>query len=269
MNKPNLSQSLLKAYYQYINDKMCGLFLYNRYFLKKQTPKTPEQAEGIYFEYKATGYYHKEEGIPIAKKAYAGTARERLDVGYERAEQSAKLFKEIIKHYKIKILTAGERMEYNEASGLLDLRAVWNKKECIIDVKYTGLIDDKWSDYGWDTETLPLRKQTMLQPVMYKYLDRKINGSHNIPFYFFIFDSNNPKRAKIIETNVEDEAIDVFEVQFVDKMKKYVDFHHKNPDELQAKPTVDRCATCPFFTDCPKKVTIPGIETIDFGIADF
>ena len=266
MQKPNLSQSLLKAYVDYYDDNVrgCGLKIRKQYFEKLPTPSSDAAKLGIYFEYKATDYVREGDPIPQPKMVYAGTSKEKYAVDYERAAESADLFKEIVKKHNIEILKIGEYMSHDGCSGISDIRAKWKGEECIIDLKYSALIDDKWSEYGWHTESLIYKSKQLLQPIHYKYLINKIMGIEDIPFYYFIFSSKDPKKAKIIKTNIQPEHLQLHEDVFVPKMKNYIDFHYNNPEKLEARPNYIRCLECPFYDTCDKKTDVPLIEQIHY-----
>lgn len=264
--KPNLSQSLLKAYVDYYDDNVrgCGLKIRKQYFEKLPTPSSEAAKLGIYFEYKATDYVREGDPIPQPKMVYAGTSKEKFAVDYERAADSALLFKDIAKKHNIEIITKGEYMSYDGCSGISDIRAKWKGEECIIDLKYSALIDDKWSEYGWHTESLVYKSKQLIQPIHYKYLVKHTMGVEDMPFYYFIFSSKDPKKAKIIKTNIQEEHIQLHEDVFVPKMKGYIDFHYNNPEKLEARPGYIRCLECPFFDNCDKKADVPLIEQIDY-----
>ena len=244
MQKPNLSQSLLKDYLDYYDEtvKSCGLAIRKRHFEKIPTPQSDVQKLGVYFEYMATGYCHDPNNPPQAEISYKGTAREKMAADYERATKSAELYKEIIKKHGIEIIKYGE--------------------ECIIDLKFTALFDDKFNDYGWHTDSLVYKSKLLLQPIHYKYLIKKIHGIENIPFYFFIFSSKDPEKVKIIKTTIQEEHVNLHEEITVEKMKRYINYHYNNPDSLEARPNYIRCKDCAFHDDCDKRADVPLIEEI-------
>jgi hypothetical protein len=266
MQKPRLSQSLLKELVSYYdaNENGCGLVIFKKYFEGKSTPQSAVQKLGTYFEYKATEYVRAGDPIPEPEMVYKGTAKEKLAADYEKANQSAQLFKEMVKKHGIEITKVGEYMLYDGCSGISDVRAKWNGEDCIIDLKYTSLIDDKFNEYGWHTESLVYKPKLLLQPIHYKYLIKGIEGIENIPFYFFIFSSKDPDKAKIIKANIQDEHITLHEEQYVSKMKRYIDFFYNNPDKLEARPTYQRCQGCHFFNECDKRAEVPLIEEIHY-----
>lgn len=266
MQKPNLSQSLLKAYLDYYSEdaKGCGLALYKQYFEKKRTPQTDTQRLGVYFEYLCTGYLREGDQVPEPDMVYKGTAKEKMSVDYERATKSAQLFKRIMEEHKIEVLSFGEYMIHEGVSGISDIHAKFNGEECIIDIKYSGLFDDKFSDYGWHTESLVYKSKLLLQPIHYKYLAKKTKGIDNIPFYFFVFSSKDPEKAKIIKTNIQEEHVELHGSITIPKMKKYVEHHFKNPSSLEARPSYLRCKECPFAEECDKKTTVPLVEEVHY-----
>ncbi len=266
MQKPNLSQSLLKAYLDYYDEnvKGCGLALHKQFFQKLPTPQSDTQKLGIYFEYLCTGYVREGDQIPEAELVYKGTAKQKMGAEYERATKSAELFKKMVDEHKIKILKYGEYMSHNGVSGISDIRAEWNGEECIIDIKYTSLFDDKFSEYGWHTESLVYKSKLLLQPTHYKYLMSQISGIPNMPFYFFIFSAKDPEKAKIIKVNVQEEHINLHGTITIPKMLRYVEYHSKNPEALEARPSYLRCKECAYFDNCDKKTVIPLIEEIHY-----
>jgi hypothetical protein len=263
MQKPNLSQSLLKSYVSYYDPEVNegGLYIWKSSFEKQKVPQSDVQKLGVYFEYLCTGYVRAGDEIPQPEMVYKGTAREKMAADYERATESAKLYQTIIEKHNIEILTKGEYLSYDGSSGILDLRANWGGEECIIDIKYTSLFDDKFNPYGWHTESLIYKSSQLLQPIHYKYLIEKMEGKENIPFYYFIFSSKDSSKAKIIKTTIQEEHIAIHD-SYVKKMKGYIDFHFANPEKLEARPTYLRCKECPFFQSCDKRAEVPNIEEI-------
>lgn len=264
MNKPNLSKSLLSDYVSYYDPEIkgCGLYLYRKSFLREPIPQTDTQKLGIYFEYLCTGYLREGDEIPQAEMVYKGTAKEKMAADYEKATKSAALFKTIIEKHGIEIIGVGEYLYHDGCSGILDIRAMWKGVECIIDLKYTALFDDKFNPYGWHTESLVYKSSLLLQPIHYKYLISKMEGKDDIPFYFFVFSSKDPEKAKIIKTNIQEEHLYIHEENYVNKMKRYIDYHFEHPEKLEARPSYMRCKECPYFDSCDQRAEVPLIEEI-------
>jgi hypothetical protein len=263
MEKPKISQSLLKSFTAYHDDNIrdCGQKLIYQYFMKLPTKSTDVMKLGIYFEYKCTGYAPKPEDTPKPDKVYVGTSKERISDNYARAEKSALLFKDILRHHKIQINGFAKSLEHDGCTGLVDIIANFNGEDCIIDLKYTALIDDKFNDFGWHTPSLQYKSSLMIQPIHYKWLASKIYGKE-YPFYFFIFSSKNEDDAKIIRTNIQEEHLQLHEEVVIKKAKQYVDFYFNHPEKLEARPSYNRCRNCSFYDICDKKAMLPTIEDI-------
>lgn len=259
---PKISQSLIKGYYDYLQGKSCGILFREKYINKNpdaQTPPSNAMKLGIYFEYRATGALPKDKKIPEAEVVYKGQAREKLSEAYLRAEESAKKFKQILSHYKIKIKKIGHYLSDGNIDGVVDIWAEWDGQDVFIDLKYSGLIDDKWNEMGWELESLPLKDSIMIQGVHYKILAKNVLGIDDIPFYYFVFDMGDPNNIRIIKQNVDETRLLSHEA--VIRNVKY-----KLSDNIQngfkANPTMQRCHECPLKSSCEYAVNYPLIDEI-------
>jgi len=258
MNMSNfkVSQSLIKGFTDYLNDKECGL-LFKAKYLDKIVESKPSDAmkEGIYFEYLCTGGLPRNGEIPQPDRLKSG----ELTVAYKRAEEASKLFKRIISHYKIKILKIGYVLGDEEKNGILDILAEWNGEKVIIDLKYSGLIDDKWNEMGWETESLSMKDSLMIQGVHYKILAKDILGIEDIPFYYFIFNSKDPSDMKIIRQNVDGDKF-FFHRTAIDKVKEQIE--KELFTGFKPLPDYRRCKDCPLFEKCEVKAEFPLITEV-------
>ena len=257
-----ISQSLMKAYVDYLNEKECGLFFKANYIDKDpeaQKPPSDAMKVGIYFEYLCTGALPKSGVIPEPEMAYKGTNREKLAAPYERAQQSAEVFKQIIDHYNIKILDKGIYLETNEMNGVADILAEWDGEQVFIDLKYSGLIDDKWNEMGWDLESLHLKDSIMIQGVHYKLLAERVWGIDNIPFYYFVFSSQDPNNVKIIRQEVDESRKQAHVVAINNVMGK---IKNDLANGFKPLPSLSRCNSCPISHKCKHKVNYPLIDEV-------
>jgi len=262
MNLPKISQSLMKSYVDYLNEKECGIVFKGKYIDKDpdaQTEPTEAMLTGIYFEYLCTGALPKSGEIPEPEMSYKGTAREKMAAPYERALLSSRNFKKIIDHYGIKIKNVGLYLQHDEINGVIDIHAEWDGRDVFIDLKYSGLIDDKWSDSGWDTDSLHMKDSLMVQGVHYKLLAEKCLGIYDIPFYYFVFSSKDPDDIKIIRQEVDET-----------KMQNHVVAIHNVLGRLRNDisngftplPSLKRCKSCGLAPKCQFKVDVPLIDEI-------
>jgi len=267
MDKENIriSQSLLKALTKYAEKKECGLVIEAQYIDGVPSVATPAQALGNWFEYKCTGALPPYNPvIPEPKVLKSG----KLAVAYERMMHQVQNFKTAVEYYNVKIEKAGFDMKFNNITGTADILAEVDGKKVIIDIKSTALFDDKWNDFGWNTEHLAgaFRPKIGLltQAVHYKWLYKNIYGE-NPDFYFWVFSTQNSHDFKIIKVNIEE---DLFEEHSKD-IKYGLDYlKHSIENGFKAYPNLSKCAKCFLREKCNAKITVPTVSQVDFGLEE-
>jgi hypothetical protein len=259
---PKISQSLIKAYQNYNTGEECGLFFKARYIDKDPeafVPMTDVIRLGVYFEYMATGSLPRDGVVPEPDMVYKGKANEKMSADYERATKSAERFKKIIDKYGIIIKKTGVVLDDGECNGILDILAEWDNREVIIDLKYTSLIDDKWSDMGWNVDALSEKNKIMVQGVHYKMLAKNVWGIDDIPFYYFVFSSKDPDNIRIIEQNV-DEVTAASHLVSISTLQQNLEYNFRFG--FTAYPSIQKCSKCPINHKCEKAVDYPLIDQI-------
>lgn len=271
MSKIYINQSLVKDLVKYQNGTLCGLVFTNKWILNQFGGGTKSNSLGHYFEYLCTGALAKGES-EAPKPEY--TKKGELSADFELARKQSIFFHELMTKYGIKLISAGDKVLADEKwIGTLDILAQWEsignyidfefgednpEKKVIIDLKYSGLLEDKWSEFGWNTDTLPKKQGTMLQAKHYKFLFWKKYG-FNPPFLFFVFDTKEVGKVKVINVDIEDWELEQHEV-FLEKAKKY--FEHQMKIGFEPKPKYDSCIKCKYANWCNFKVTTPPVITI-------
>jgi hypothetical protein len=251
-----VSQSLIKAYTDYLNGKLCGLLFKAKYIDKSvEFVASDAMKEGIYFEYLATGSLPKSGQTPVPEFNTKG----QLTTPYIRIKEAVELFKKVIKHYNIKILKVGYELADEEKSGVIDIWAEWDGVKCIIDLKYSGLLDDKWNELGWDLESLPMKDSLMIQGVQYKLLVKDILGIDDVPFYYFVFNSKDPSDMKIIRQNVDPDKF-FFHRTAISKVQEEIE--KAMYSGFKAIPDYRVCKDCPLFSTCTERAEMPLINEV-------
>lgn len=262
-----ISQTLMKSYTDYLTQKMCGLF-----FKAKYIDKDPEaemkpsdvMLAGIYFEYLCTGALPRNGQVPSPKYAYFGTPKQKLTEDYQRAVDSAAVFQRICDRYGIKIKKAGLDITINGYKGIIDVHASiqsLGEEDVFIDIKRTGLIDNKWDEMGWDVESLHMKDTLMIQGVHYKLLAREKLGIHDIPFYFFVFSDKDPEDVKIIRQVVDESKIQSHIVA-VQNMREMLNRNIQKG--FKAYPDQRKCSKCPISHKCDKKIDYPKVLEVHY-----
>jgi hypothetical protein len=141
----------------------------------------------------------------------------------------------------------------------LDILAEWDGQKVIIDLKYSGLIDDKWNEMGWETESLPMKDSLMIQGVHYKILAKDILGIEDIPFYYFIFNSKDPTDMKIIKQIVDGDKF-FFHRTAIQQVKDQIEKELYNG--FKAYPDYRKCKDCPLNVSCVVKAEAPLVTEV-------
>ena len=257
-----ISQSLLKILTAYAEKKECGLKVEAQYIKRIPTDTTDAQALGNWFEYKCTGALPPYNPIiPEPKLLKSG----KLAIGYERMLQQVKNYKRAIDHFKVTNIEPGVDFQWNNITGTADIVARMEGKPVIIDLKTTALFDDKWTDFGWNTEHLAgefrPKLNLLIQALHYKWLYRNIYGE-DADFYFCVFSTTNPYDFKIIKVNLEEELYE----EHAHDIQAGLNFLMYNMKKgFKAVPSISRCARCFLKEECKEKVDVPTISDIWFS----
>jgi len=260
---PKLSQSLVKALFNYKNDNECGLKIEASYVNGINFPSNDVQELGNYFEYICTGQLPRDGHTPVPKMLKTG----KPSLSYARMDKQKENYKNAMKHYNFEVEKTGFVFTNPKYSGIADIIALdkkikskdINKQRVIIDLKTSGLINDKWSPYGWADESIEEKWDLLIQAVHYKMLAKYEWGIEDIPFYFMIFSNKNDVEHKIFEIII-DEATRSQHYQNLIRVKQYLDQSIKKGWE--AKPTLMRCKVCPMNTSCLHQLEVPKIQKV-------
>lgn len=272
MSELLINQSLVKDLVKYQKGELCGLIFNNKWILRQYGKGSKANNLGHYFEYLCTGALAKGETEPPKPEL---TKKGELTTESQIAVSQANYFKEVIHKYGIKIIGAGDKVEADgQWIGTLDIKAKWDMifeqgdfltpdplnpdNTVIIDLKYSGLLEDRFNPFGWETNSLPRKEGTMIQAKHYKFLFWKKYG-YNPPFFFFVFDSKNVRNCKIIYVDITEDDLVNHEI-FLNKASVYLE--HQLDIGFKPLPSYDACKDCAYNQWCPHKVEIPPIITI-------
>jgi hypothetical protein len=271
MDKILINQSLVKDLVKYQNGNLCGLQFTNKWILQQFGEGSKSNKLGHYFEYLCTGALAKGETNPPEAEY---TKKGELTSEFKLAKEQSVFFHQLMTKFGIKLISKGDKVIADDKwVGTLDILAQWEsignyidfefgednpEKKIIIDLKYSGLLEDKWSEFGWHTDTLSKKQGTMLQAKHYKFLFWKKYG-FNPPFLFFIFDTKDVGKVKIINVDIEDWQLEQHE-EFLEKAKRY--FEYQLEKGFEPKPKYEHCIKCKFSTWCQFKIDTPIVITI-------
>lgn len=160
MIKPQVSKSLMLDYGDYINEDMCGL-VFEAKHITKTYPQDSTKATllGEYVEWIVL------DNVPERMKGTGKvpqpmrTQKGEMTADFQRAhDRAVKLKKLLFEDMKLEKVASGERITNDWGSGIIDCRLrghfFGTKKNgepetITMDLKYSGLMDDQWSRYGF------------------------------------------------------------------------------------------------------------------------
>ena len=275
-----ISQSLLKEFEDYKFEKVCGLYFEKVYLegMKSKRQQSKEMRLGQYFEFKAFGGKPVYGDVPKPDVYQSGANKGFMTEDFERAEGQAENAKLMLKSHCFVVKHVSPELIYENSIAHMDLictdmnetvmvgkKEVENKDfmhEIIVDLKYSGLMEDKWKDIGWEIESLPEKRKLMIQPLHYKWIYAAKRG--RIPtFYFGLFSSKPDMDRKLIRVNVDEFRISKHE-EDVERAYKEIMFCHEVTG-FTPRPSISNCTNCPVHRlyGCDFHITVPNIIDID------
>lgn len=263
-----ITQSLLKSLSDYKLGNECGL-IFEKKFIEGRFdlfPPSDVQAVGTWFEYELTKAIPKNGVIPVPER----TSKGELTAPYKKMSAHINNFKLFMSYYGIKIIEAGIDVEVDGMKGTYDLiceatRDIYDNlnvlrvragQRFIMDIKTTGLLDDKWSEYGWNLEMLSKKHRIILQPIHYKFLSQ-LKFGEQYPFIFLLFSNTNEIDFRAIFFDISDEDIE-FHKEYIIKSVKWLEYYMRTG--FKAKPDVMTCAKCPLKVGCKFFEAVPKIQ---------
>jgi hypothetical protein len=258
-----VSQSMIKAMLEYKAKELCGLVLESKYVtgtFPNDGDDSPEKKLGRYFEFILTGSMGR-HGQPVAEYTASGMKKherlrleEDMTAHYQLAHKNARRVKEYFKKMKIKILPdqVNVHIQRGGMEGTIDLIVMYRGVRVVIDVKYSGLIGDKWSKMGW-TMTDEQKVYHGIQAHQYHYL------ASGIPFFFLVVSSKNEDDIEFIEAEFTDFSLEQHHelVNFARKELKFgMDF------KFTPYPELVRCKKCAIREGCAFRQEVPTVRKV-------
>ncbi len=255
-----VSQSLIKNYFRYLDKKECGLQLKARYFDGVQFPESEAALKGKYLEFLCTGEPDRHGKFPEAPVLKSGPNKGKPTAEFERLVKQAENFQRALRRYDVEILEKNFKLAYGDYEGIADILAAVGPDgdNVIIDIKSTGLLYDKWDDFGWEESSLEYKPHLLMQSVHYPWLTYKSMGEQ-MRFQYWVFSTKNEIDFELFEIILEDGTMDRWEHK-LDTLQ--VQMKLENDMGWEPLPSVTRCAACPLKNTCPHFVDVPEIKNI-------
>lgn len=271
MSKVIVSPSLIKDYWAYREKEFCGL-VFEEQWITKDMPVVPyeELPEailiGFRFEYLATGALPRRRDEPPGELL---TPTGKRSTKNDHIDSQVSLFKRTMSRYKVKINQTSFKMELDRGNYIMksyqDIFGEINGRPVFIDLKTTGMLDNKWEDTGWGLERLHEKKKLMIQPAFAKISAREVLHIEDIDYYFYVASSTNGEDARFIKVDMSQRKIAEYEDMIEDVgVSVFVE------KELQFTPFPDykKCMTCPLAEKCRYYMDTPAIIKLNLDSND-
>ncbi len=285
-----ITQSFIKQMRDYLEGGSCGNIIRVLWIEKRHIEyQSAAMSLGCYFEYILTGALPKNGKVPQPqymksaitknKGSVVGLGVEDMLDPYRKAHANAKKVADTWQAMGLEIynplnaaLMAGVTLRKKVGDGIyyegtidVVLRAFRDtefkgysmKQDDKIngDLKYSGMLDDKWSVHGW--QWTPIQKKYHgTQGKQYKLLN-------DLDQSFWIVDPNG-SYLKWFICEIDNLSIKRHVEEGNALHEKLMYLHDMGL--LEARPESDKCADCPLFSECADKHTFPHPVRIDLTV---
>ena len=225
----------------------CGLRI--EHDLKEDSEPSAAMRQGIYFEYLVTGAPPRSGVVPEPERTLKGELTAAYKVIASQAERVKTYLKRMGITYEAGIWQQNEALMIG---GHLDMVATSRGLgDCVIDLKYSGLLDNKWELYGWTWSAA----QTAYHSIQARHY-HLVTG---LPFYYLVTESKEGGLVKLFKAEFGAGAL-ADHMALVDRTREFLKEMELG---LNAVPEVTRCEACPLYEACNHRSIYPEINLIN------
>lgn len=245
----------MKNLADYMTGKECGLKFKAKYLDGLNDVSSPAMNLGNWFEFVCTGQLPRTGEVPEPERLKSG----KLSTAYIRMESQVENYHNLMKAHGFEIINTGYVFKKDdESTGIADIIARKDGKTCIVDIKTSGLLDDKWHEFGWNLDALEYKDKLLIQAVHYKYLAR-IEFGEDVDFYFAVFSTKNEHDAILLRINVDEDRMIAHE-EDIANAKEIVESGLNHG--FKAYPTYRGCTKCFLKETCSQALKTPEINEV-------
>lgn len=251
-----ISQSMVKAYRKMKLGQFCPLRFFHKYITREYVDESGQDSEakkaGRRFEYEMTGGLDRKGEVPdellTAKLGVPSTTQKRLSENAAAARATLERL-----GFNLENAETGVTICTDEGlTGTFDLLCTYQNEPCVVDIKYSGLIGDKWNDFGWNDEHdtnnhISLNQTHRTQAVHYQLLSKLYKPYQRIevmPFFFAVFDNRKGHEGEYKVFQIETE--ERHRKQHLREIEAMIEDLQEHAN-LKAEPRASRCAHCPVI----------------------
>lgn len=258
-----ISQSFIKDMREYVNGDLCGNLIKEQWVNDRFLDLTKDDAAalGRYFEYLLTGALPKDGKVPEPERTQKG----ELTAPYKLVEKNVARVRTYLNKWGLKIVEFGRRKTKGRFEGTIDLIVecladvlhsesgiVWRVGDrMVFDLKYSGLINDKWSPYGWNW-TEDQKRYHRTQAIHYNLIT-------NLPFYYLVTSSKNENDIDCIHVEINEQAT---KLHISEANMLHEKFLFLKDIGFEVRPSLAKCLACPLKDECKDKAETPSVRVV-------
>lgn len=246
--KYNLSASTIKAFDQHETNKYCG-----KRFKAVKIDKTHEELTG---DAARLGQYFESIVNGLKNRPADTTQKGELTAPYKKAVQAAEKTRErIVNIFGDSPTTFDVNLEKDGNKAIFDI--LIPDKHIIIDLKYSGLLGNKWEEFGWHPSTIG-NSSHMTQAKFYIWFYYQIYGV--IPsFFYYVQSSTDSDNFQVFSIKADEAFVNSYNPYYYREMIDY----KLSTNGFVAEPVYDQCLHCPLNNECKEKAVFPTTITVD------
>lgn len=269
-----ITQSFLKDIKKYLLGELCGHLVKYSWVDGNLLPPTKAMKAGIWFEFCLTGSLPKDGKIPVPE--YMANGKEMMEP-YRKAKHAADYIKGVMTSMGLVIIESGIKKTWGRFQGTIDIIAEASKdlvlgeieikkgERIVIDLKYSGLLDDWKSKHGWMWSDLQ-KEYHRIQAIHYSMVSK-------MRFFYWVTDSSHNEKDdskqimdppfKIFHTPVSEFMIEQHIIEANELNAKF-EFHKEIG--FSPRPVFSECNKCILRSTCLDRALLPSVEIIDLNI---
>ncbi len=282
-----ITQSFIVACRDYFAGDECGLLLKHQYVDGQLVERNSKSlALGSFFEFILTGALPKNGKIPmpvymktpLKKKLAKDLTVEDQTEPYRRAHFNAEAIRGLWKEMGLEMVKIGKKYTKGRFEGTIDVimrctkeikfsdGTIWKVGDMMVfDLKYSGLLYDRWERYGWAWSDIQ-KEYHGTQAKQYGMITE-------LPFYFWVVSNTNKMEDGEDEYPMPDVKLfrvplDEFMIEqhIIEGNKLFDRFVFEAGVGLVARPSLKKCSDCPLNENCDQKHSFPHPEVVDLTI---
>jgi len=214
-------------------------------------------------------------GMKVAREGAHGNIDIIIQVDADHWEEVVGSY--VTHHFGTDTMTFDSSAPRREDCKWMDENGVVHEGCIVVDLKYSGLLYDKWNDAGWDLDRLAEKYDTILQAKHYAWL------TGGLPFFFWVFSSVD-EDSRMIRVLFDDQTLNKHAVQVHKTIKKITSAMRmdepNNPafpvsplrnretatsdgeSRVVMPPPMRDCVACPLKDECIHRAKAPRIYAV-------